>query len=318
MAACIQEESTREFRVAGNEAGQRLDVWLTGQMQELSRSRVQALISAGCVRLDGKDARAHARVAAGSRAVVRVPAVSAVEVEAQDIPLSVVFEDSHIVVVNKPAGMVVHPAPGHADNTLVNALLHHCGDLSGVGGESRPGIVHRLDRDTSGLMVVAKHDRAMAGLQQQFRRRLVRKEYLALVYGTPRPGSGRIETQIGRSRHDRKKMSVRPAKGRVAVTRYEVVETFHAAALVRALPETGRTHQIRVHMTHIGHPIMGDMQYGRRDRSAGSPVEVGRQMLHSQALAFTHPCEDRQLSFEAPLPADLQAVLAALRAAPDP
>lgn len=302
-----------QIQASAPDAGCRLDVWLDRRLPGLSRSRIQSLIQAGRITVDGKPVRAHRRVTTGMTVRIRVPPPSPARPEPEDIPLDVLFEDGAILVVNKPAGLVVHPAAGHASGTLVNALLHRCADLAGIGGERRPGIVHRLDRDTSGALVVAKNDRAMAGLTAAFKAGAVRKEYLALVYGIPEPASGRIETRIGRSPHDRKKMSARPAggAGRRAVTHYEVLEAFAGAALVRVRIETGRTHQIRVHMAHVGHPVLGDRQYGGRRRAAVPGVE--RQMLHAQLLAFRHPVSGRPMQFEAPLPDDLAGVLGVLR-----
>jgi 23S rRNA pseudouridine1911/1915/1917 synthase len=210
--------------------------------------------------------------------------------------------------------MVVHPAPGHSAGTLVNALLHHCTDLTGIGGEERPGIVHRLDKDTSGVMVVAKNEAAMAGLVQQFKMGKVRKEYLAVVHGVPRPGEGRIETLIGRSRHDRKRMSSDPARGRKAVTDYKIEQAFLNASLVRLRIQTGRTHQIRVHMKHLGHPVVGDSQYGPGKRPCALPTSAARQMLHSEILAFVHPCRGgKKNKYKAPVPDDMRELIEELK-----
>jgi 23S rRNA pseudouridine1911/1915/1917 synthase len=285
---------------------------LAQRLPGLSRSRVQALVRSGDVKVNGESRRPHDKVSAGMEVTVHVPPARPVPVAAEDIPLDVIHEDPDVIVVNKAAGLVVHPAAGHASGTLVNALLHHCGDLAGVGGELRPGIVHRLDKDTSGVMVVAKNDDAMASLVAQFKQGAVRKEYLAVVNGTPRPAAGTVETLIGRSRHDRKKMSARPARGREAVTSYEVVEELGSFALLRVRIETGRTHQIRVHLAHIGHPVVGDRQYGRRKPTAVD-TGAGRQMLHAHRLGFRHPRSGEALTFEAPMPEDMNAVLERLR-----
>jgi len=242
--------------------------------------------------------------------VIPPPVVTALIPEA--IPLDIIYEDADLLVINKPAGLVVHPAAGHSSGTLVNALLHHCGSLAAIGGEQRPGIVHRLDRDTSGIMVVAKSDRALTGLMNQFKQRTIHKNYVALVWGHPLPARGTIETLIGRHRTDRKKMSAQPKTGRAAVTHYELSERFGDVALVRIRLETGRTHQIRVHMAHRGFPVVGDAQYGGRSNRS-LPMPVGRQMLHAETLAFMHPVTGKPLTFTAPWPADLKALVAALR-----
>ena len=291
--------------------GLRLDVWLERALPELSRSRIQSLIKAGHITLGGRAAKPHARLRAGLEAVVRVPAARPVSAVAEAIPVAALYEDDDVIVVNKPAGLVVHPAAGHASGTLVNALLNHCADLAGIGGEIRPGIVHRLDKDTSGALVVAKNDAAMAGLIRQFKSGAVLKEYLALVWGTPQPPEGRLETLIGRSRHDRKKMSARPASGRPAVTHYAVQERLGDFSLMRIRIETGRTHQIRVHMAHMGHPVLGDTQYGRR-RGVLS-IRVSRQLLHAQRLVFKHPRTGVTIDSRAPLPPDFSRALDALR-----
>ena len=293
------------------EKGLRVDVWLERRMQGVSRSRVQALIKSGRITVNGAVVKASAAVQPGWTAVVDIPPPEPVAVMAQNIPLAVLYEDADVVVINKPPGLVVHPAAGHASGTLVNAILYHCGDLAGIGGELRPGIVHRLDRDTSGVMVVAKNQKAMESLSAQFKARTVAKEYLAVVAGVPRPLAGRIETLIGRSAHDRKKMTARTTSGRPAVSRYEVVEVLCGASLARVKIETGRTHQIRVHMAHIGHPVVGDPQYGRT--RVAMPVPVTRQMLHARQLAFDHPATGVRMSFEAPLPSDMAELIERLK-----
>lgn len=244
-----------------------------------------------------------------------VPPPTELEIEPENIPMDVLHEDSDLIVVNKPAGLVVHPAPGHDSGTLVNALLYHCGDLAGLGGELRPGIVHRLDKDTSGVLVVAKTDKAMLSLSGQFHDRLVRKRYVTVVHGVPSPRKGTIETQIGRSWHNRKRMAVRTRNGRDAITSYETAETYGVASLLRVRIATGRTHQIRVHMTHIGCPVAGDCFYGRASKDKLLPVVPERQLLHAECLSFTHPGTGEELSFTAPWPSDLTLVVEALRKA---
>jgi 23S rRNA pseudouridine1911/1915/1917 synthase len=294
--------------------GLRLDAWLARKLPDLSRARIQALIGQGCITAAGKTVKASHTVTAGLTVTVVIPPPTPAEPQAEAIPLSIIYEDADIVVIDKPAGLVVHPAAGHASGTLVNALLHHCSDLAGIGGELRPGIAHRLDRDTSGLMVAAKNDAALAGLQAQFKAHQVRKIYLALAAGHPAPPAGRIESLIGRSRQDRKKMSASPARGRPAVTLYETVRTYAEWSLLRVRIETGRTHQIRVHLTHIGHPIAGDPVYGRRG-APPLPLPTARQMLHAAELAFSHPRTGKPLAFTAPLPPDMQTLLDALETA---
>jgi 23S rRNA pseudouridine1911/1915/1917 synthase len=304
------------LHVSADEAGARLDVWIAGELGDLSRARVQALIKSGAILFaDGTPVKPHAKTTPGMELVVNMPPPQPVATEAEDIPLNVLHEDADLIVINKPAGLVVHPAPGHASGTLVNALLFHCRDLEGVGGERRPGIVHRLDRDTSGVMVVAKRQSAMDALARQFSDRHVEKAYMAIVHGVPHPGVGRIETQIGRSSRDRKKMSATPRSGRDAATSFRVTEAFTNFCCVRVGIETGRTHQIRVHMAHIGHPVVGDVVYGGRYSRRPLPTPVSRQMLHAAILTFDHPGTGERVTYEAPLPADMLALLAALRSA---
>ena len=300
--------------VPEGDAGVRLDSWIAGALDDLSRARVQALIKNGSIRFaDGSPIKPHAKAVAGSEVVVDVPPPQAVAIEPEDIPLDVLHEDGDLIVINKPAGLVVHPAPGHAGGTLVNALLFHCTDLEGVGGELRPGIVHRLDRDTSGVMVVAKRQSAMDALGRQFSERHVEKTYVALVHGVPHPGVGRIETQIGRSSRDRKQMTATPRRGRDAATHFHVTEAFTDFCCMQIGIETGRTHQIRVHMATIGHPVVGDAVYGGRYSRRPLPAPANRQMLHAASLSFDHPGTGERVTYEAPLPDDMLALLAALR-----
>ncbi len=317
------------YTVPAPAAGLRLDKALAAGLPDLSRSRVQALLEQGCVRGDGRTITdASLRVKPGQTFVVQVPEAEAAQPQPQDIPLTVVYEDADVLVIDKPAGLVVHPAAGNADGTLVNALLAHCGDsLSGIGGVRRPGIVHRLDKDTSGLMVVAKHDRAHHGLTEQFADRTLSRTYLALVWGVPNPRQGRIEGNIGRSSADRKKMAVVTGGGKPAATRYRVLKSFGmAASLVECVLETGRTHQIRVHLTHIGHPLVGDPLYGRgrSGRPGGkfasllpepartSLVGFPRQALHAAALTFRHPVHGEIVTFRSSIPADIHELIVTL------
>ena len=312
--------------VAGEEAmGLRLDVWLARRLPALSRSRLRALIDAGEVRLDGLRARPSTGVRAGQVARVRVPSPVAALPRAEDIPIAVVHEDAHLLVVDKPAGLVVHPGAGRAGGTLVNALLRHVRDLSGVGGVLRPGIVHRLDRGTSGLLVVAKDDETHRALARQFSGRTVEKEYLALVLGLPARPRGRIGAPIGRDPAHRQRMSTRSRRGREARTSWIVEERFDGAALLRVLLHTGRTHQVRVHLASVGHPVAGDAVYGgtrapssRRSEARAALRSLERPALHAARLSFTHPATGERLAFAAPLPFDLATVLDRLRAAGRP
>jgi len=308
---------TLRITVADEADGTRLDRFLAAALGDQSRSRIQRLIKDGAVRVDGRPAKANQAVRTGAQVEIDIPDPVATDVVGEALELPIVYEDSDVVVIDKPAGMVVHPAAGHSSGTVVNALLHHVKDLSGIGGELRPGIVHRLDRGTSGLMVVAKHDAAHEALAEQFRTRRVEKEYLALVWGEVMAGR-RIDEPIGRDPKDRKKMSARSRRSREAVTRILRVEPFGRAltlALVAIL--TGRTHQIRVHLSAIGHPIVGDSVYGGVHRRVPgdlkSVTRLQRPFLHAARLAFNHPTDGRRLTFESPLPPDLQEVLDELR-----
>ncbi len=297
-----------ELTVPPTDAGVRLDLFLaTGALAHLSRSRVQSLIEGGHVLLNHlPPAKPGAKLRAADHISWEEPAAVPVELAAEQMNLSVLYEDDDLLVVNKPAGLVTHPGPGNEEHTLVNALLAHCPTLSGIGGEQRPGIVHRLDKDTSGCLVVAKNDFAHRSLSAQFADRTTDKRYLALVRGVPRPASGTIRAPIGRHHIDRKKMAiVQPPRGRLAASDYKVIRTLtangHPAALVECHLLTGRTHQIRVHMKHLGYPILGDALYG-------GPRPPDRQMLHSWKLGFTHPRNEARLNLTAPLPADFLAL----------
>ena len=299
-------------------AGWRLDRALAAVIPTLSRERLKALISAGMVTVGDRTVRDPATKLAGAIGVsVAVPNPAPAHNLAQDIPLVIVFEDEHLIVVDKPAGLVVHPACGNLDGTLVNALLHHCrGSLSGIGGVERPGIVHRIDKDTSGLLIAAKTDRAHAGLAAQFAKHTIDRRYKAIVAGRPRPAEGRIEGNLGRSSTNRKKMAlVGPNQGKHAVTHYTVLTALDGAALVECRLETGRTHQVRVHMASIGHPLLGDQVYGRSPREHRNLLETlgfRRQALHAARLGFIHPATSQALSFESNMPADMQELFSHL------
>jgi 23S rRNA pseudouridine1911/1915/1917 synthase len=296
----------REFTVSPAQAGQRLDVFLSA-VSGLSRARVQRLILDGHVLVGGGPQKSRHRVTPGERIQLRVPPVAPLRLIPEAIPLDILHEDDDLIVLNKPPGMVVHPGAGRSSGTLVHALLAHCGRLPGIGGVERPGIVHRLDRDTSGVLVVAKTDAAHQSLARQFKIRVVKKRYLALVHGEVRQDSGRIEAAIGRHQHDRKRMGVLVRGGREARTAYHVVRRLPGMTVLALDLETGRTHQIRVHLAHIGHPVMGDQTYGgrrERRRTAAETPRAERQMLHAWRLGFQHPATGRWVEFVAPIPED--------------
>jgi 23S rRNA pseudouridine1911/1915/1917 synthase len=301
-----------EHRVPPELAGQRLDAALAKLEPSLSRAQVRRLIEQGEVTVGGAVVKPAHRLRAGEAIAGRVPAPEPTRVTAEALPLAILYQDADLGVIDKPAGLVVHPAPGHSGGTLVNALLHHLEDLSGVGGELRPGIVHRLDKDTSGVLVVAKNDAAHRSLAAQFKVHSVLREYLALVRGAPRAQSGTIDAAIGRHPTDRKRMSTTTRRGRAAVTHYQVVERLHDASLLRVRLGTGRTHQVRVHLASIGVSILGDPVYGG-GRAQGQELGLLRQALHAATLGFTHPRSGESLRFESPLPADMARALEALR-----
>jgi len=306
----------RRLQVEEEHDGIRLDNFLTSLLPDHSRSQIQRLIKDGRVQGPASTLRASTSVHTGQEFDVDVPHPVAATPEAEALPLPIIYQDADLVVLDKPAGMVVHPAAGHATGTLVNVLLHHITDLSGIGGELRPGIVHRLDRGTSGLMVVAKHDRAHQELARQFSDREVEKEYVALVWGLVQAGR-RIDAAIGRDPRQRQKMSTRARRARSAVTRVTYAHHFQGVSLLKVAIATGRTHQIRVHLSAIGHPIVGDATYGgvhRRVTVNLRPVmRLERPFLHAARLAFTHPTDGRRVEFESPLPLDLQSVIDDIR-----
>jgi 23S rRNA pseudouridine1911/1915/1917 synthase len=306
-------EAPREIELRADREGERLDQFVARAVPELSRARVQRLIDEGLVTVEGRLTKASRRLARDERVSVIIPPPEPLKVEPEALPLRIVYEDPDLLVVDKPAGMPVHPGPGHLKGTLVNAVLAHCPGLSGIGGALRPGIVHRLDKDTSGLIIVAKNDRAHQSLQRQLKERVVEKRYLALVRGDLRPDEGVIAAPIARDPRYRKRMAI-VAGGREAVTRWRVLGRFVGPGsgeprytLVEARPVTGRTHQIRVHFASIRHPLAGDALYGKRS------ALVGRQFLHAAGISFVHPSTGERLTFESPLPADLRAALSALR-----
>jgi 23S rRNA pseudouridine1911/1915/1917 synthase len=290
------------------EDGQRLDLVIAGYFEELSRSQVQRLIKSGAVTVDGRLSKPAYRVEPGDRISVVVPEEKEEPVRPEPIPLDVIHEDASLLAVNKPAGLVVHPAPGHPSGTLVNGLLAYCPELANVGGLERAGLVHRLDKDTSGVILVAKEPEVYKALQRQFKRRRVRKVYVALVEGEVEPREGIIEAPVGRDRRDRKRMAVRRS-GRPAVTRYRTSRRFKSYTLLEVEPRTGRTHQIRVHLSWMGYPVVGDRVYGRRRQ----PLLGHRQFLHAQEIRFTHPVSEEEMTLSAPLPPELRAVLDQVR-----
>jgi 23S rRNA pseudouridine1911/1915/1917 synthase len=309
---------TQTIDVASEGAGARLDRYLAMVLPAISRSQIQRLIKEGLVQVDGHAAKANLTLEAGQTVALDIPEPITAAVAPEALPLPILYQDQFLLVIDKPAGMVVHPAAGHSSGTLVNALLHHVDDLSGIGGEKRPGIVHRLDRGTSGLMIVAKNDAAHEELARQFHDREVEKEYIVLVWGVVQPGR-RIDEPIGRDPVNRLKMVARARRSREAVTRIVRTESFGRGVLTlaRVAIHTGRTHQIRVHLSAIGHPVVGDALYGGvRRRVPGDLRAVGRlerPFLHATRLVFTHPDDGRRMEFESPIPEDLQIVLDQLR-----
>ena len=305
------------FELEEGTSGERLDVVLA-RLTEVPRAQIRRWIEAGRVTVDARLGKPGQRLSAGAIVEARPPPLEMASAAPQAIDLDVVYEDDDVVVVNKAAQMVVHPAPGHRSGTLVNALLHHCGDLSGVGGVLRPGIVHRLDKGTTGILVAAKNDRAHVGLARQFEDHSIERMYLAVVRGAPGRDSGRIDSPVGRHPTDRKRMSVRTESGREAVTDWEVIRRFPASdrSQLAIRPRTGRTHQIRVHLASAGLPIVGDAVYGRARHGSRGPAGVGldRPALHAAVLGFVHPTRGEPMRFEAPLPDDLASLLSALEA----
>jgi 23S rRNA pseudouridine1911/1915/1917 synthase len=299
-----------EWTVETELAGQRIDKFITDALEEnTSRTQVQQWIKDGHVTVNGKPAKPNYKLSMSDRIVVTIPEPIDVDLAPEDIPLDVIYEDSDVIVVNKPRGLVVHPAPGHYSGTLVNALLHHCRDLSGINGVLRPGIVHRIDKDTSGLIMAAKNDKAHASLADQLKAHTVNRKYTALVHGNIQHENGTIDAPIGRDSHDRKMYTVTEKNSKHAVTHFLVLERFGDLTLVELKLETGRTHQIRVHMKFIGHPLVGDPMYGK---SKGT-MNMEGQALHAAVLGFNHPRSDEKLLFEAPLPDDFEDLLFRIR-----
>ena len=288
-----------QFQADSAEAGTRLDVFLAGAMAEMTRSHVQKLIEEGRVTVNGAAAKGNRKLKAGDSIVCDVPDPKPAEIEAEDIPLDILYEDDDVILVNKPKGMVVHPAAGHESGTLVNALMHHCGErLSGINGILRPGIVHRIDRDTTGVLVICKNDAAHVSLAEQLKEHSITRKYRAIVSGVLKEDQGTVDSPIARDPRDRKKMKCGMPGGRRAVTHYRVLQRFRRCTYIECQLETGRTHQIRVHMASIGHPVLGDQVYG----PAKDPYHLEGQTLHAMVLGFVHPRTGEYMEFTAPLP----------------
>jgi 23S rRNA pseudouridine1911/1915/1917 synthase len=303
-----------EWVVTPKDARLRLDLYLLKKSPSLSRSRVQSLIQDGRITVNGRKVKPSYRVHLDDKVCIDLPPPVPLEIKPEAIPLEIVYEDAHLLVVNKPAGMVVHPAPGNFAGTLVHALLHHCRDLTGIGGKERPGLVHRLDKETSGLLVVAKTESAHKALSAQFKAHTVTRCYLALVHGIPKASRGTIELAIGRDLRDRKKISPRTTRPRRAITRYEILDRYGEFGLLAVRPQTGRTHQIRVHLSHLGHPVVGDKVYGSKKKTdSEDELCIHRQMLHAQQLGFDHPVTGQRMEYSASLPLDMETVVSRLK-----
>lgn len=315
------EEQVHRFAFPSHEEGQRLDVWLAGEEWGLSRSRIQGLVREGRVRVNNVVAKAHQKPRGGDQIVLTIPAPVPPRLRPESIPLQIVYEDESLLVVNKYAGMVVHPGAGNPTGTLVNALLHHCPHLSGIGGVERPGIVHRLDKETSGLLVVAKDDLTHRSLARQWEHRSIERRYLALIQGRLPQKNGKVEAPIGRHPVERKRMAVVPNRGKQAITEYQVLEKFACFTFLEVRLRTGRTHQIRVHLAYLKHPVLGDAVYGRRIGNLQNyPPEVVEAIqglqgmaLHAATLGFVHPTKNIYLEFQVPLPPGFSSLLQAMR-----
>lgn len=306
-----------EFVVTAGEQPKRLDVFLVNRERDISRSALQRLIKLGRIRINDQPAKPSQKIKPGDKITMDVPKAEPLALKGESIPLEILFEDDHLLVLNKPAGIVVHPAPGNWTGTLVNALLHHFetsgGTVSTIGGKERPGLVHRLDKDTSGIMVIAKTDQAHRHLAGQFKQHTIVRVYEALIWGVPKKGHGLIELAIGRDTKERKKFSARTTNPKASVTEYRVDHRYgKLTAHVLLYPKTGRTHQLRVHLTSLGHPILGDVTYGGRKVCAVEGLEIPRVMLHARTLGFQHPATTQSFEFTRPLPSDMETVSRAL------
>ncbi len=299
-----------QIRLEYGGGASRLDAWLASQVETLSRSRIQVLLADGAITSNGNPITSKTKLPQGAEIIITLPDPAPAEPVPEDIPLDILFEDESIIVVNKPAGMVVHPAPGHDNQTLVNALLYHCRDLKGVGGVARPGIVHRLDMDTTGILVIAKDENSLNNLAGQFQSRTTEKTYLALVHGIPQMLSGRIESTIGRHPTDRKRMTVNPPHGgKEAITNWKIEKALSQTTLLKVKIETGRTHQILVHLSHNKMPIVGDQVYGKGTLDKKIPDCPTRQMLHAAVFTFNHPKTGKRMTVTAPMPEDFEELL---------
>lgn len=324
MNSTVNNEQGRtiDYRIGADGTDTRIDIFLASQVEDLTRSRIQTLVKEGNVNVNGLPVKTSYRIKAGDEITLHIPPSSPYLLEPEPLELSLIFEDASIIVLEKPPGLVIHPAPGHKSGTLVHGLLHHCNDLSGIGGVLRPGIVHRLDKDTSGLLVVAKNDNAHNFLSSQFKRGRVNKKYITVVHGVPKNNKGKIDSPISRHPVKRKEMAVSALKGKNALTIWQVDESIgDRFSVLSVVIKTGRTHQIRVHMSHSGHPVVGDPVYGNKKgwwkKNLPSAVEVlpliKRQMLHSASLGFTHPDTEEYVEFFSPIPDDMKLVIDELK-----
>lgn len=299
---------TRVFNVSEKEAHKRIDQFLTNRLP-LSRTAVQRLIKENLITVNKKEIKANYKTRRDDEIDVLIPGPAPVPLLAEEMPLDILYEDEHLLVLNKPSGLVVHPAPGHFSGTLVHGLLFYCKDLKGIGGRERPGLVHRLDKDTSGVLVIAKSDFVHAHLSKQFKLHTINRVYIALVQGVVKKNKGMIDLAIGRDKRDRKKHSPWTMKPKRSITNFTVIKRFKEATLLELRPETGRTHQLRVHLSHSGHPVAGDKVYGGRGYSKIGGVKVERLMLHAMKLGFTHPQTNEYMEFDAPLPAEMEELI---------
>jgi len=300
--------ASEELIAGAQDAGQRIDKFISDQIPDISRTYVQELLKSGDITVDLKTVKPNYRLSGGEKILVNVLEPEPIEVKPEAIPLEILYEDQDVIVVNKPRGMVVHPAPGHTSGTLVNALLYHCKDLSGINGMLRPGIVHRIDKDTSGVLVAAKNDKAHRSLAEQLKNKTTHRIYYAIAHGEFEHDKGTIDAPIGRDENDRKKMAVTRTHSKDAVTHFTVLERFEKYTFVSCRLETGRTHQIRVHLAYIGHPVAGDPKYGPK-----KTLNINGQALHAAELGFIHPATGQNMMFQAPLPEDMEVLLTELR-----
>ena len=299
---------TRVFHVSEKEAYKRIDQYLASHLP-LSRTAIQRLIKENLVKANKKEVKANYKIHPEDEVEVYIPSPSPSPLLPEPIPLNILYEDEHLLLVNKPTGLVVHPAPGHKNGTLVNALLHYCKDLKGIGGRERPGLVHRLDKDTSGVLIIAKSDPVHRHLSNQFKLHTINRVYIALIHGVMKKNSGIIDLPIGRDTKDRKKISIKTVKPKHAITHFKVIRRYSDATLIELKPETGRTHQLRVHLSHLHYPVAGDKTYGGRGYGKLGRTKIDRLMLHAMKLGFIHPQTGEYMEFEAPIPEEMKGVL---------